>query len=84
MIAVLVDSTKKGSSGMVAVRQCQKVRVSGLDGDVIKVHALHGWGTPTTLVFLLNGVQELPPACTGVIAEHDVVGKGRVYVDLVR
>jgi hypothetical protein len=84
MIAVLVDSVKKGTSCMIAVRQCRKVRVSGLDGDVVRVLAFNGSETPEVIVFLLNGEQPLPEGCVRVCAEHDVVGKGRVFVDLTR
>lgn len=84
MIAVLVDSRRKGASGAVAVRSCSKVRASGLDGDIVKVLAFNGSEAPHTLVFTLNGVQDLPEGCTRVVAEHDVVGRGRVFVSLVR
>lgn len=83
MIAVLVGSTRKGSSGMVAVRRCRRVRVSGLDGDVVRVLAFNGSEIPKVLEFSEDGEHELPP-CHSVSAEHADVGRGYVFVDLVR
>lgn len=83
MIAVLMDSSRKGSSGIVAVRQCRRIRASGLDGDEVRVLAFNGNGAPTVLTFVEDGEQDLP-ACHSVSAEHSVVGRGRVFVDLVR
>lgn len=85
MIAVLIDSVRKGSSAKVAVRRSQKVRVSGLgDDDVVRVLFFDEAGAYTPLVVIEDGDFFIVEGTVYIQAHHDRVGRGRVNVDLVR
>lgn len=83
MIAVLMDSRRKGASCLIAVREAKRLRVSGLDGDIVRVLFFNEDETPCHRTFYADEEVELP-RCHSVQAEHSSIGKGRVFVDLLR
>jgi hypothetical protein len=83
MIAVLIDSSKCGASCKVAVRDCTRLRVSGLDGeDVVRVTTFIG---DETIQHLCQEDKEFYVAGAQFVrAEHLKTGAGKVSVDLLR
>ena len=83
MIAVLMDSSRVGASAKIAVRSLQKVRVSGLDGDHIRVLFFDRAGTYQMVHVEEDLVLEMVAGTEYVQALHHKKGRGRVYVDLL-
>lgn len=84
MIAVLIDSRKQGSSAKVAVRGASRIKLSGLDGDTVRILFFDGCESPEEMLFEADCELPFASPVEFVIAEHLICGSGRVFVDLLR
>lgn len=85
MIAVLVDSRHIGSSGWVAVRHTQKVRVYGIEGNtggaLVQIHVNNDH--KEAMVCSADSVFGLPTHATRIMAKIVKINEeSRISVDL--
>lgn len=83
MTAIMVDARKPGLSGWSSVRYGRRVRVTGIEDGMLRLHCEHDEGLDhiiTTVDTILN----LPDHIIRIKAELlEVTPNTRLYVDLI-